>query len=69
MTAEVAGIYAAATAEDGARASESPRGLTSTLIFLFIPLVMASGGNAGSQSATLFIRMFALQPADAAVPE
>ena len=68
MTAEVAGIYAAATAEDGARASESPRGLTSTLIFLFIPLVMASGGNAGSQSATLFIRMFALQPADAAVP-
>jgi magnesium transporter len=35
---------------------------------LFLPLVMASGGNAGSQSATLFIRMFALQPADAAVP-
>ena len=29
---------------------------------------MASGGNAGSQSATLFIRMFALQPVDAAVP-
>jgi Mg/Co/Ni transporter MgtE len=25
---------------------------------------MASGGNAGSQSATLFIRMFALQPTD-----
>ena len=42
--------------------------LTSSLIFLFIPLVMASGGNAGSQSATLFIRMFALQPADGAVP-
>ena len=28
---------------------------------------MASGGNAGAQSATLFIRMFALQPTDAAV--
>jgi magnesium transporter len=38
-------------------------GLT-TLILLFLPLVMASGGNAGSQSATLFIRMFALQPTD-----
>jgi magnesium transporter len=25
---------------------------------------MASGGNAGSQSATLFIRMFALQPTE-----
>ncbi len=38
-------------------------GLTS-LILLFLPLVMASGGNAGSQSATLFIRMFALQPTE-----
>ncbi|MFO0975141.1 MAG: magnesium transporter [Planctomycetaceae bacterium] len=38
-------------------------GLTS-LIMLFLPLVMASGGNAGSQSATLFIRMFALAPSD-----
>ncbi len=38
-------------------------GLTS-LIMLFLPLVMASGGNAGSQSATLFIRMFALAPND-----
>jgi magnesium transporter len=38
-------------------------GLT-TLILLFLPLVMASGGNAGSQSATLFIRMFALQPTE-----
>ena len=28
---------------------------------------MASGGNAGSQSAPRFIRMFALPPADAAV--
>ncbi len=35
-----------------------------TLILLFLPLVMASGGNAGSQSATLFIRMFALQPTE-----
>jgi Mg/Co/Ni transporter MgtE len=25
---------------------------------------MASGGNAGSQSATLFIRMFALRPSE-----
>ncbi len=49
-------------------AADDATDLTSSLIFLFIPLVMASGGNAGSQSATLFIRMFALQPADAAVP-
>jgi magnesium transporter len=43
-----------------------PVGLSSltTLILLFLPLVMASGGNAGSQSATLFIRMFALQPTE-----
>lgn len=47
---------------------EAVNNLTATLIVLFLPLVMASGGNAGSQSATLFIRMFALQPADAAVP-
>lgn len=68
MTAGVADLYAEATAEGGVRSAEAPAGLTSTLIFLFIPLVMASGGNAGSQSATLFIRMFALQPTDAAVP-
>ncbi|MEQ9409877.1 MAG: magnesium transporter [Fuerstiella sp.] len=68
MTAAVAEIYKEATSEGGVRAAEAPPELTSALIFLFIPLVMASGGNAGSQSATLFIRMFALQPADAAVP-
>lgn len=68
LTAEVAHHYAQATKEGGSRAHEAPEDLTATLIFLFIPLVMASGGNAGSQSATLFIRMFALQPADAAVP-
>lgn len=67
---EVAGF---SQEEDGAQAREvaatdDTTDLTSSLIFLFIPLVMASGGNAGSQSATLFIRMFALQPADAAVP-
>ena len=67
MTAGVAKHYEEATSENGARAAEAPADLTSALIFLFIPLVMASGGNAGSQSATLFIRMFALQPVDAAV--
>ncbi|MCA9083612.1 MAG: magnesium transporter [Planctomycetaceae bacterium] len=68
MTAGVADFYRKATEEGGARAADAPAGLTSALIFLFIPLVMASGGNAGSQSATLFIRMFALQPMDTAVP-
>ncbi len=34
------------------------------LILVFLPLVMASGGNAGSQSATLFIRMMALRSGD-----
>ena len=68
MTAVVAETYKEATGEGGVRAAEAPPGLTPELIFLFIPLVMASGGNAGSQSATLFIRMFALQPADTAVP-
>ncbi len=67
MTAGVAHHYEQATKPGGARAAEAPEGLTSALIFLFIPLVMASGGNAGSQSSTLFIRMFALQPTDAAV--
>ncbi|MEZ6127451.1 MAG: magnesium transporter [Planctomycetaceae bacterium] len=67
MTAGVAHHYEQATSPGGTRADEAPAGLTSALIFLFIPLVMASGGNAGSQSATLFIRMFALQPSDPAV--
>ena len=67
MTAGVAHHYEQATQPGGSRADEAPEGLTSALIFLFIPLVMASGGNAGSQSATLFIRMFALQPNDPAV--
>ncbi|MCA9035516.1 MAG: magnesium transporter [Planctomycetaceae bacterium] len=39
-------------------------GELTALILMFLPLVMASGGNTGSQSATLFIRMIALQPAD-----
>ena len=68
-TAAVLDIYGQATAEGGARASEAPPGITAALIVLFIPLVMASGGNAGAQSATLFIRMFALQPADPALPQ
>ena len=68
LTAGVLDVYGHATAEGGARFSDAPPGISSLLILLFIPLVMASGGNAGSQSATLFIRMFALQPADAAVP-
>ena len=42
----------------------NPASSLTTLILLFLPLVMASGGNAGSQSATLFIRMFALQPTE-----
>ena len=67
MTAAVAHQYEQSTRPGGSRAAEAPEGLTSALIFLFIPLVMASGGNAGSQSATLFIRMFALQPSEAAV--
>ncbi len=40
--------------------SDTSQELT-VLILMFLPLVMASGGNAGSQSATLFIRMIALQ--------
>lgn len=68
MTAEVARFYESATRTDGVSAAHNTSDLTSGLIFLFLPLVMASGGNAGSQSATLFIRMFALQPADAAYP-
>ena len=68
MTAGVAHHYEQATKPGGAREVEAPEGLTAALIFLFIPLVMASGGNAGSQSSTLFIRMFALQATDTAVP-
>jgi magnesium transporter len=67
MTAGVLEYYRDATEVGGSRATEAPENLTK-MILLFLPLVMASGGNAGSQSATLFIRMFALQPADAAVP-
>lgn len=67
MTAGVLELYGTATAAGGSRFADAPADLTRTLILLFIPLVMASGGNAGSQSATLFIRMFALQPQDAAV--
>lgn len=67
MTAGVLEYYRHATESGGSRATEAPENLTK-MILLFLPLVMASGGNAGSQSATLFIRMFALQPADAAVP-
>lgn len=45
--------------------SDSSQELTA-LILMFLPLVMASGGNAGSQSATLFIRMIALQGSEPA---
>ncbi len=65
VTAWMLGLYEHATSS-GLR--DAPPDLSGTLIILFLPLVMASGGNAGSQSATLFIRMFALQPTDAAVP-
>ncbi len=63
LTAQVLSLYGDGPAE----ATDSSRDLSATLIILFLPLVMASGGNAGAQSATLFIRMFALQPTDAAV--
>ncbi|MEZ6061561.1 MAG: magnesium transporter [Planctomycetaceae bacterium] len=68
MTAGVLKYYEHVTSPEGSRAADAPPGLTATLIVLFLPLVMASGGNAGAQSATLFIRMFALQPSDTAVP-
>jgi magnesium transporter len=62
VNADVIDHYRKSTGSAGVSASsELP---LSTLILLFLPLVMASGGNAGSQSATLFIRMFALQPSD-----
>lgn len=64
MNAHVIGHYSAATGT--ADATPVTLGGLTTLILLFLPLVMASGGNAGSQSATLFIRMFALQPTDTA---
>ncbi len=62
MNARVIGHYRSSTTETP-EVVQQETGLA-TLILLFLPLVMASGGNAGSQSATLFIRMFALQPTD-----
>jgi len=62
MNARVIGHYRSSTSE-APEVVQHETGLA-TLILLFLPLVMASGGNAGSQSATLFIRMFALQPTD-----
>ena len=62
MNARVIGHYRSSTTE-APEVVQHETGLA-TLILLFLPLVMASGGNAGSQSATLFIRMFALQPTD-----
>jgi len=62
MNARVIGHYRSSTSEVP-EVVQHETGLA-TLILLFLPLVMASGGNAGSQSATLFIRMFALQPTD-----
>ncbi len=61
LNAHVIDHYRATT--DPGQNMPAAAGLTS-LIMLFLPLVMASGGNAGSQSATLFIRMFALAPND-----
>lgn len=61
MNARVIDHYRASTSEAPIVEQETA---LATLILLFLPLVMASGGNAGSQSATLFIRMFALQPTD-----
>jgi magnesium transporter len=65
MNAHVIDHYRVATdGGGGADAAVAPAAGLTSLILLFLPLVMASGGNAGSQSATLFIRMFALQPSD-----
>jgi magnesium transporter len=63
MNARVIDHYRESVAGDKSTGALPATGLT-TLILLFLPLVMASGGNAGSQSATLFIRMFALQPTE-----
>ncbi len=62
MNARVIGHYQESTS--GGASTVIPASSLTTLILLFLPLVMASGGNAGSQSATLFIRMFALQPTE-----
>lgn len=65
MNAHVIDHYRLATDGGvGPAAAVAPAAGLTSLILLFLPLVMASGGNAGSQSATLFIRMFALQPSD-----
>lgn len=65
MNAHVIDHYRGSTGSETGSSGISP-GISqlTTLILLFLPLVMASGGNAGSQSATLFIRMFALQPTE-----
>ncbi len=65
MNAHVIDHYRQTTGKSDASIPLDIGGLSS-LILLFLPLVMASGGNAGSQSATLFIRMFALQPTETA---
>ena len=62
MNARVIDHYRESTS--GGASAAIPASSLTTLILLFLPLVMASGGNAGSQSATLFIRMFALQPTE-----
>jgi len=62
MNARVIDHYRESTS--GGASTAIPASSLTTLILLFLPLVMASGGNAGSQSATLFIRMFALQPTE-----
>ncbi len=62
MNARVIDHYRESTS--GEASTVIPASSLTTLILLFLPLVMASGGNAGSQSATLFIRMFALQPTE-----
>ena len=65
MNARVIDHYRESTS--GGTSAVIPASSLTTLILLFLPLVMASGGNAGSQSATLFIRMFALQPTETKV--
>ncbi len=58
LTATVLNIFQPGNSEDQIDAENA-----SAWMVLFIPLVLASGGNAGSQSATLIIRMLAVEDA------
>ena len=57
MLLAVAALMTAAVINHYERANDDP---AFAFMIAFLPLVLASGGNAGSQSATLVIRMLAL---------